>query len=57
MVAGSVKRANDYTGDVRSQSRAIQYLSKRGIDPRTGKKVGKRKARRVAAHIGDWANE
>lgn len=52
-----VRKAGDYYGSVGSQSAAIQKLSRAGFDPRTGRKVGKRKARRVAAHIGDWANE
>lgn len=52
-----VNRATDYTGSTRSQLRSINALVKKGRDPRTGKKVGKRRARAAAAHIGDWANE
>jgi len=52
-----VRKAANYYGSVQSQSRAIQNLARKGRDPRTGRKVGVRRARKVAAHIGDYANE
>lgn len=56
-VRGQVTKANDYMGSVRTQSRAIQGLARRGYNPKTGRKVGVKKARKIASHIGDWAND
>ncbi len=56
-VKSLVTKARDYYGSSRTQARSIQALARSGRSAYTGRKVGRKKARAIAFHIGDMAND
>lgn len=45
----------DETANEKAVGRAIRLLASRGIDPRTGARVGVKPARKIAREMGDLA--